>query len=186
MITKKKVYWSSRKVTVTLSDFNKTLILTVFMFVPCISSIKAPLLFHSNAHNHKITGILKTIKNSDRHSDMFRFTQEPSSGSHFCAYLKLVMILYPHRSWCGQCHGSMRVCGVPHTRTTGWYDCVHHCGTIKVLWILTDFQKNTQILNVIKIHPVGAKLFHTDEWTDRGMDRRDEANSYFSQFCELV
>jgi hypothetical protein len=28
-----------------------------FMFVPCISSIKALLLFHNDAHNHKITGI---------------------------------------------------------------------------------------------------------------------------------
>jgi hypothetical protein len=32
------------------------------MFVPCINSIKALLLFHNDAHNHKITGILKQLK----------------------------------------------------------------------------------------------------------------------------
>jgi hypothetical protein len=34
----------------------------------------------------------------------------------------------------------------------------------------TDFQKNTQISNFMKIHPVGAELFHAD----RQMDRYDE------------
>jgi hypothetical protein len=34
----------------------------IFMFVPCINVIKALLLFHSDAHNHKITGILKQLK----------------------------------------------------------------------------------------------------------------------------
>ena len=32
----------------------------------------------------------------------------------------------------------------------------------------------------MKIRPVGAKLFHAD-WQ---MDRHDDANSRFSQFCE--
>jgi hypothetical protein len=32
------------------------------MFVPCINSIKALLLFHNDAPNHKITGILKQLK----------------------------------------------------------------------------------------------------------------------------
>ena len=32
----------------------------------------------------------------------------------------------------------------------------------------------------MKIHPVGAELFHADVQTDR----HDEANSCFSQFCE--
>jgi len=31
----------------------------------------------------------------------------------------------------------------------------------------------------MKIHPVGAELFHEDRRTDR----HDEANSRFSQFC---
>jgi hypothetical protein len=34
----------------------------LFMSVPCINSIKAFLLFHNDAHNHKITGILKQLK----------------------------------------------------------------------------------------------------------------------------
>jgi hypothetical protein len=38
------------------------IVLNVFMFVPCINSIKALLLFHDDAHNHKITGILKQLK----------------------------------------------------------------------------------------------------------------------------
>ena len=31
---------------------------------------------------------------------------------------------------------------------------------------------------------VGAELFHGDRWTDGETDKRDEANSRFSQFCE--
>jgi hypothetical protein len=34
----------------------------LFMFVPCINSIKALFIFHNNAHNYKITGILKQLK----------------------------------------------------------------------------------------------------------------------------
>jgi hypothetical protein len=30
------------------------------------------------------------------------------------------------------------LCGTPHTRTTGWYDCVHHCGKIKSALISED------------------------------------------------
>ena len=39
--------------------------------------------------------------------------------------------------------------------------------------------KNTQILNFMKIRPVGAEMFHADRRTDK----HDEANSRFSQFC---
>jgi len=44
----------------------------------------------------------------------------------------------------------------------------------------TDFSKNTQMSNFMKIRPVGAELFHADGW----MDRHEEANSRFSEFCE--
>jgi hypothetical protein len=48
-------------------------------------------------------------------------------------------------------------------------------------WILsTDLRKNTQISNLIKIHPVGAELFHADRQTDR------QVNNRFSQFFERV
>jgi len=42
----------------------------------------------------------------------------------------------------------------------------------------------------MKIHPMGASLFHADGWTDgqtdghRQTDGHDKANSCFSQFCE--
>ena len=41
------------------------------------------------------------------------------------------------------------------------------------------------MLDLIKILPVGAQLFHAGGgWTDAQMDRHEEANSRFSQFCE--
>jgi len=43
---------------------------------------------------------------------------------------------------------------------------------------LTVFFESTQILNFLKIRPLGAKLFHAD--------RHDEANSQISQLCECV
>jgi len=46
---------------------------------------------------------------------------------------------------------------------------------------LHGFSKNTQIPNLMKIRPVGAKLFHADRQTDR----RDKSNSRFSQFWQL-
>jgi hypothetical protein len=47
------------------------------------------------------------------------------------------------------------------------------------------FSKNNQILNFIKIRPVGAELFHADGWTGRQpgtLAGRDEDNRRFSQF----
>jgi len=35
-----------------------------------------------------------------------------------------------------------------------------------------------------EIRPVGAELFHVDPQTDIWTDRRNGANSRFSQFCE--
>ena len=37
----------------------------------------------------------------------------------------------------------------------------------RVPFILDRFLKNTQISNLIKVHPVGAELFHADGQTDR-------------------
>jgi len=44
--------------------------------------------------------------------------------------------------------------------------------------------KNTQILNLVKIRPMGAELFHAEGRTERQTDGHDEANSRFSKFRE--
>jgi len=44
---------------------------------------------------------------------------------------------------------------------------------------LTNFQKNTDISNLMKIHPVGAGLFQRT-------DRHDEANICISQFFQCT
>jgi hypothetical protein len=36
--------------------------------------------------------------------------------------------------------------------------------------VLDRSSKNSQLPNLMKIHPVGAKLFNADGYTDRGMD----------------
>jgi len=43
-----------------------------------------------------------------------------------------------------------------------------------------QFSKNTETSNLMKIRPVGAKLFHAYGRTD-GLD---ESNNRLSQFCE--
>jgi len=44
----------------------------------------------------------------------------------------------------------------------------------------TNFLKNTEISNLMKIRPVRAEMFHADRQTDRN----DEADSRFSHFYE--
>ena len=61
---------------------------------------------------------------------------------------------------------------------------------VRYTLFMSDFNKNLNFLNIftdspqiksfMKIRPVGTELFHADVW----MDRHDEANSRFSQFCE--
>ena len=48
------------------------------------------------------------------------------------------------------------------------------------LILSTDFQKNKQISNFMKIRPVGAEFFHADVQAER----LDSANIRFSKFCE--
>jgi len=38
----------------------------------------------------------------------------------------------------------------------------------------------------MKMHPLGAELFHTVRLTDVCTDRYDEADSHFSQFCKCA
>ena len=46
---------------------------------------------------------------------------------------------------------------------------------------MTDFQKITQLTNFMKIHPVGAGLFHEVKQTDK----HNKANGRFLLFCEM-
>jgi hypothetical protein len=46
------------------------------------------------------------------------------------------------------------------------------------LQFLDRYEKYARYKISLKIHPVGAELFHADGWTDR----HDAANSHFSQF----
>jgi hypothetical protein len=47
-----------------------------------------------------------------------------------------------------------------------------------------DFSKNTQVSKLTKIRSVVTELLHAAERTDRQTDRREDANSRSSQFCE--
>jgi hypothetical protein len=51
------------------------------MLAPCINSIKILFIVPTDVHYYKIVEMLKQFKNCDTCSEMFRFTQEPSSGS---------------------------------------------------------------------------------------------------------
>jgi len=53
----------------------------IFTFAPCINSIKNTSIIPTDAHYYKNHRMLKQFKNYNTCSDMFRFTQEPSSGS---------------------------------------------------------------------------------------------------------
>jgi len=51
---------------------------------------------------------------------------------------------------------------------------------------LDRFPKNAHISKFTEASPLGAELFHVDGRTDGQTDRHDEANSRFSQFCEIA
>jgi hypothetical protein len=68
------------------------------MFVPCINSIKALLLFHNDAYNHKITGILKQLKIPTIAPTCFGSRRDHHQGAILCLAKTTVMILYPRRS----------------------------------------------------------------------------------------
>jgi hypothetical protein len=50
----------------------------------------------------------------------------------------------------------------------------------------SNFSKNTQTSNFMKIRPVGAELFHAVGCTDGQTDRRDEANSHFRSIAKAL
>jgi hypothetical protein len=81
-----------------------------FKFVKFSNYLRHVLLFHNDAHNYKITGILKQLKfrRSLQHVSVHVGTiiREP----FLCLTKTTVMILYPHRSWRGKYHGSIPAC----------------------------------------------------------------------------
>ena len=66
-----------------------------------------------------------------------------------------------------------------------WSSCKTPSILVTFQWnlkFLDNISKNIHIPNFMKILPVGSQLFHADGQ----MDRYDETNSCFSQFCESV
>jgi hypothetical protein len=81
------------------------------------TNIKARLLSHNDAHNYKITGILKLLKIPTVAPTCFGSRRNHLQGAILCLAKITVMILYPRRSWRGQCHDSIPGCcaGVRYT-----------------------------------------------------------------------
>jgi hypothetical protein len=52
-----------------------------FMFAPCINNKKTLFIVPTDAHYYKYHRLLEEFKNYNTCYDMFRFAQEPSSGS---------------------------------------------------------------------------------------------------------
>jgi len=46
--------------------------------------------------------------------------------------------------------------------------------------------KNTQISDLIKIHPVGVELFHVERWTDGWMDRQTDVTNLIVTVCNFA
>jgi hypothetical protein len=51
------------------------------MFALCINSIKNTFIIQTDTHYYKSVEMLEQFKSYNTCPDMFRFTQEPSSGS---------------------------------------------------------------------------------------------------------
>ena len=75
-----------------------------------------------------------------------------------------------------------------YDKNVNWSSCKVP-SILNIFWWNFNFQdkfsKNTQILNFMKLRPVGQSCYmRTDERRGRRTDRHDEANSRFSLFCE--
>jgi hypothetical protein len=121
MITRKNNrHWRKHAASVTLATtyptwsswtMNPAIIQEQFSHSSCLyraSTVsKHFLLFHHDAHNYKITGILKQLKfrRSLRHVSLHAVTivWDP----FLCLAKTTVLVLYPRCLWCGQCHGSI-------------------------------------------------------------------------------
>jgi len=57
-------------------------VFVIFMVVPCVNDIKRFIVQLIHSKIYKIFNLLKTNETYKSCSNMFRFTQEPSSGSH--------------------------------------------------------------------------------------------------------
>jgi hypothetical protein len=105
------------------------------------------LLFHNDAHNHKITGILKQLKfrQSLRHVSVHARTI--IREQLLCLAKITVMILYSRRSWRGQCHGSIPTCcGV--CGTLPWHLPLHERREYRIITVILTKHKNCSLMMV--------------------------------------
>ena len=54
---------------------------------------------------------------------------------------------------------------------------------MKLEFSRTEFRKNNEISNFMKIRPVGVELFHADELTDRLTDMTKLIVAFFTNFA---
>ena len=67
--------------------------LSIFMFAPCIKSTKALFIIPTDAHNYKITGMLKTIKIPTFAPTCFGSHRNHHQGAISCLAQTTVMVL---------------------------------------------------------------------------------------------
>jgi hypothetical protein len=131
---------------------------------PCIIT-NIPIYIQQDATLHSLFYL-------ENCSTCFGWYLHPSSGAHTSVSTAFVI-----------CH-TVTATG----RHSRYMYSTHSCQLlIKLLYTQQIFGKQTQIFK--KIRPMRAQLFSTDRQTDGRADgqtdRHDEANSRFSQFCEM-
>jgi hypothetical protein len=101
----------------------------IFMFVPCISSIKALFIVPTDAHNYKITGILKQLKFrlSLRHVSVQAGTiiREPFLCLAKTTVWFYILVVYDVVNVMAAYQSVVRLCGVPHNRLVCCHDIDH-------------------------------------------------------------
>jgi hypothetical protein len=89
----------------------------IFMFVPCINSIRALFIIPQRCTQLQNHRNIKTIKIPIVAPTCFGTRRNHHQGVILCLAKTTVMVVYPRRLWRGQCHGSIPTCcaGVRYT-----------------------------------------------------------------------